>query len=744
MAPLSPRRSSRARIPNTHSHSSASASAFSASSTSSARPERSTRSHRPSSAKSTPSASLSSESPDDYDDIHILRSSRRRVADDDSSHSLKGRLSRRDTSDMGNNSNDEVQEDDEAVRCVCGYDDYPGPPPHDSGSSGLSKRTKDKDSSDSDFFNGIEINEDVSGFYVQCDVCKVWQHGACVGIMTEESSPDEYYCEKCRKDLHKIHTASNGQRYSHYTFATRLSRANSRTAPNSKDKDKDGALTSRSGRASSASQTAKRRSTMNSRDAAYDEEEELRRAIEASKEDAPPEFGDGTSRRPKRGRSNSEEYVKTRPEEEKDLSHAASILTSSPSGSSSAEKPEVSPDDSEDSSSTRNTKKSRQSRSQRENSEREEKERQRQEAANKRKVRADRRRAEGSSSREPEKDDAMVVETKESPKPMDEDQDETLVTAPASPIPAPADAPVAASKAPTPAPEPAATADAAVTAASTSAAVPEKTEPDEDEEMPLADAAPKPTEAAAMAEVQDHQAEAGDAPDAPQVATPAPVQSNKKSSKNSKKGRGRNQYTRDRDRDRDDTEDSPARSMRESRHKNSAHDNNYTNGGHSRSSRHDSKNHGRNGKQGPGKLSILELKRRSAAFLDFIQKTQLELAAEATPSHSNSSENSREQSHDEHAEGGRRRYKGEAQGAEERRRLGDEGDGDEKRRLGAEEAQTATGGMAVPRISVAGADAHAPAAEPRTTPREFSELSCGEMMDVLTRDLLKWQSQYLS
>jgi hypothetical protein len=28
--------------------------------------------------------------------------------------------------------------------------------------------------------------------------------------MTEESSPDEYFCEKCRKDFHKIHKASNG------------------------------------------------------------------------------------------------------------------------------------------------------------------------------------------------------------------------------------------------------------------------------------------------------------------------------------------------------------------------------------------------------------------------------------------------------------------------------------------------------------------------------------------------------
>ena len=47
---------------------------------------------------------------------------------------------------------------------------------------------------------------------------------------------------------------------------------------------------------------------MNSRDAAYDEEEQLRRAIEASKEDAIPEENESvTTRRPKRGRDDSEE-----------------------------------------------------------------------------------------------------------------------------------------------------------------------------------------------------------------------------------------------------------------------------------------------------------------------------------------------------------------------------------------------------------------------------------------------------
>lgn len=65
----------------------------------------------------------------------------------------------------------------------------------------------------------------------------------------------------------------------------------------------------KNGRASSALQSAKRRSTMNSRDAAYDEEEQLRRAIEASKGEKSAESIDGGARRGKRSRSDSEEFV---------------------------------------------------------------------------------------------------------------------------------------------------------------------------------------------------------------------------------------------------------------------------------------------------------------------------------------------------------------------------------------------------------------------------------------------------
>ena len=105
------------------------------------------------------------------------------------------------------------------------------------------------------------------------------------------------------------------QKYSHYlplyqhpTLSRSTSRA-SRAASFSKDGTRSPRAGSKNGRPTSSgmlSANQKRRSTMNSRDAAYDEEEQLRRAIEASKGEK-TESTDGGTRRTKRGRSDSEE-----------------------------------------------------------------------------------------------------------------------------------------------------------------------------------------------------------------------------------------------------------------------------------------------------------------------------------------------------------------------------------------------------------------------------------------------------
>ncbi|KXH69223.1 PHD-finger domain-containing protein [Colletotrichum salicis] len=618
MAPPSPRRSSRARG-NTVSQSQQSSTTSSLSS----RGERTTRSlNKTSSAKSTPSASLSSEPPEDLEDA--LPSRRRTRAQEDARD--KPRV---DPYDMATGS-DDVQEDDESVRCVCGFDEYPGPPPFEEDSK------HGKHNPEADFFASIELSDEVSGLFVQCDVCKVWQHGACVGIFTEESSPDEYFCEKCRKDLHKIHAAANGQRYSNYLPLNRPSRATSRAASLVKDGTRSPKEGGRNGgRASSATQASKRRSTMNSRDAAYDEDEQLRRAIEASKEETVSEPTETTSRRTKRGRSDSIDYR-----------NSASLKrqrTSSPSMSPPPEKTEAIEDDTDEENNGRNgqPKKPRGTRTQREKSDREERDRQRAEAANRRKGRADRRRAEGTTPANPGKESEAHVGAESDPS-----EEVSLVTA--------------------------------------RPAVKPTTEPVVPVEAPPS-SAPTP-----------------DTPPANQVPVGS---SHKKTSRNNqKRGKGRNQYTKDRD----DNEDTPARSM--SRDIGRNYDD-HAGAGTSKHSHSDHPKHTRTkANSAHSKVSMNDMKRRVSAFLDFISKTQVELAGEALPG-SRSSQNSSQQ-----------------------------------------QSPRATAAPDALKISVNGDSAIAKNSPIGTAAtdgnglesKDFKALNCVEMMDALTRDLLRWQNQYAS
>jgi hypothetical protein len=102
------------------------------------------------------------------------------------------------------NGDGDGQEEDEAVRCVCGNDEYQGPPPFDEELRHGFRHAFGVEP----FFPPVPTDENT--LFVQCDICKVWQHAGCVGIVTADSSPDEYFCEQCRQDLHKLWTASNG------------------------------------------------------------------------------------------------------------------------------------------------------------------------------------------------------------------------------------------------------------------------------------------------------------------------------------------------------------------------------------------------------------------------------------------------------------------------------------------------------------------------------------------------------
>ncbi|KAK7962538.1 uncharacterized protein PG986_003363 [Apiospora aurea] len=647
MAGTSPiRRSSRARTTQPQSQHSSSASSASG------RVERTTRAFTKNGSpqKSTGSGSLSSEPPEDStattastDDIApLLRRRSTRVKEEDREKQPKS-----EHLDMANTSDDnEIQEDDEAVRCVCGFEDYPGPPP-------LDEDTKShalKDSIDLEPIFSIDITEDLGGFF--CPMRHVQGLGAWSlcrhrngGILPrqlllrtmQERPAQNLHCKQWYSNprhhaflllfylalliLRNANImAPRSQKYSIYLPIHRPSRSTSRAASAATHDTRSPKGSERKSSRASASAAAaaahhKRRSTMNSRDAAYDEEEQLRRAIEASKEDAIPEELEGAGRRPKRGREDEEELNESIIKRQR---------TNSKSPSPPADQaPMESREESEDESSTRNglSKKSSRNnvRNQRERTERderrEEQERKRVEAANKRKGRAERRRADDSD-------------------PSDE------------------------------------------MTSSTRAAVSRTTESVQPPDPPVSSQA---------------------APDTPPANPPRKQRPNPE-----KKGETNTQ----KDRDAHEHEDSPARSMSRDIARN--HDDHHV--AHTKPSVHETHNKHSNSKAKGGmssKITLSDLKRRANNILEFIGRTQVELANEPL-SEKNSPQH----------------------------------------------AATDDGPATDMPIQVNGTqpsnekdclDITVTRPPTSTGPtKDFKDMSCVEMMDSLTRDLVKWQKEFIS
>ncbi|KAJ5443266.1 Zinc finger PHD-type [Penicillium cf. griseofulvum] len=234
------------------------------------------------------------------------------------------------------------EEEEEVTRCLCGQQEYPGLPP--SRREALGRGTIKLESGQVPADPSDPMSDDIGSMFIQCDLCKVWQHGGCVGIMDEATSPDEYFCEECRKDLHKIKDEPQGQRSSTYlpvapepvppppppppppaapTQAPAVPEVPEvpevpvipaapavapSPGPSSRASSRDISRRSKdpkSRNSESAAAHAKRRSTMNSRDAAYDEEELIRRAIEESKAETKSNVDETDTHLGKRSRSDS-------------------------------------------------------------------------------------------------------------------------------------------------------------------------------------------------------------------------------------------------------------------------------------------------------------------------------------------------------------------------------------------------------------------------------------------------------
>ncbi|KAG9221090.1 hypothetical protein CCMSSC00406_0005471 [Pleurotus cornucopiae] len=120
-----------------------------------------------------------------------------------------------------------------------------------------------------------EDDPDAGEFMVQCETCKVWQHGLCMGFESEDQLHDDdyfYYCELCRPDMHADLLKKRLRRSQHPASNVHVS-----YPPHSR--------TSRSHSPSlSHKQPNKRRNTMNSRDANFDES--IKEIMEASAAEA--------------------------------------------------------------------------------------------------------------------------------------------------------------------------------------------------------------------------------------------------------------------------------------------------------------------------------------------------------------------------------------------------------------------------------------------------------------------------
>ncbi|KAF9891174.1 hypothetical protein FE257_004738 [Aspergillus nanangensis] len=287
---MTPRRSSRARTSQPspallqHTNSSSSANSMTR--------ERSTRSNH---KISSPHRSQSVEEPDATSKTDYPQTRQRRTRGDGDND----RLGEEDGED-----DEDEEEEEEVTRCLCGQQEYPGLPPSRRealGRNGIPPKVKDESAINLSTESSDLMPDDIGSMFIQCDSCKVWQHGGCVGIMDEAMSPDEYFCEECRKDLHRIRSEPNGQHSSQYLPVAPPSTSSSRASSRSDSKrGKDPKAR--------PSEPPKRRSTMNSRDAAYDEEELIRRAIEESKEETLPGEEEIAIRRGKRSRSDSEAH----------------------------------------------------------------------------------------------------------------------------------------------------------------------------------------------------------------------------------------------------------------------------------------------------------------------------------------------------------------------------------------------------------------------------------------------------
>jgi len=96
-----------------------------------------------------------------------------------------------DSASMDGQAQDVPEEEEEqgVTRCVCGS--AGAPYPLDTSTFAHQARLM------------LEDDPEAGEFMVQCETCGVWQHGLCMGYLTEDQVQDtDYHCELCKPEIH--------------------------------------------------------------------------------------------------------------------------------------------------------------------------------------------------------------------------------------------------------------------------------------------------------------------------------------------------------------------------------------------------------------------------------------------------------------------------------------------------------------------------------------------------------------
>lgn len=211
---------------------------------------------------------------------------------------------------VGNGGEDEEEEGGE-TRCVC----------EDSGV--CCRQPRATPLSDRRFLADFVANDDLdaAGFMIQCEMCKAWQHGLCMGFASESAIPQgDYYCEQCKPEDHvELLKYVLTWPICHYSIPissdSLLRKASRRQQRQGSEKSHHTSHVPRTSRSHSPSyllKPPKRRNTMNSRDAAY--EESLKELLDSTANEAGAPMDDkdirGSTVAPEEG---AEDYVEMAP-----------------------------------------------------------------------------------------------------------------------------------------------------------------------------------------------------------------------------------------------------------------------------------------------------------------------------------------------------------------------------------------------------------------------------------------------